>query len=870
MGRVMDFVRTLFSLRRAIPPESPEELRINFKARYHQFKLLLSANNKALEIMAEIEEALKGTWPFGMTFVRSRCTAVSTNVFQIARHLMELAPGRYETLLDRFKEIQQKINPFLAGKDIAHTGPLVVPLDEVDKSVADLVGSKMASLGEIRRHLGLKVPSGFVVTAHGYERFMGYSDLQPEIDRRIQAADTGRMDQVFSLSASIQQLIMGSPFPPDLEDAIREHYRLLAEREGRGVTLAMRSSALGEDLPGTSFAGQYRSELNVSEESLLDAYRGVVASKYSLPAMTYRLNRGIRDEEVAMCVGCIHMVDAVCGGVAYSRNPVDIRDNAIVINAVWGLPKSVVDGIAAADLFIVSRGDPMVIRHKEIPRKEQKFVCYPDEGVCRMDLTGDEGISPSLTDQQALDLARTSAQIEAYYGTPQDIEWAVSRDGSVLILQCRPLQQKAPSSGGGRGERDRGKVLLRGGVTASPGVAAGPVFILKKDADALQFPEGGILAVSQALPRWATLLSRAAAVISEQGGVAGHLANVAREFGVPALFGLEAALTRIRPGQVITVDADGLRIYDGRIEELLETKGQDGKGLMQGSPVFKALEGAAGHIVPLHLLDPDAPSFRMERCRTFHDITRFCHEKSVQEMFRFGKEHHFEERSSKQLLCEVPMQWWVLNLDDGFKDEVEGRFVKIENIASIPMLAIWEGIIAKSWEGPPPVDGKGLMSVMFEATRNTALVPGVRSGYGNRNYFMISRHYCSLTSRLGFHFSTVESLVSERTPENYVRFIFKGGAADLDRRQRRVFFVKEILDEHGFRSDIREDSLIARLEHLDIGVMKQRLKILGFLTIHTRQLDMIMSNPASYLHYRNKLIQEIQELVSATGANISL
>ena len=844
----------------------PDVLRNTFRSRYHHFKLLLNANNGALEVMAEIEDALRGTRPFGMSYVLSRCTNVSTRVWQIVQNLNELAPGQeYEELYERFKEIQQRINPFVQRKTRLKEGPLVIPMADVDKDTADLVGEKMANLGEIRNRVHSNVPDGFVITAKGYQRFMEQSDLQAEIDRKIQATNIERLDQLYRLSARIQQAIIAAPLPGELESAIKENFRLLQGRGGGRIRVAMRSSALGEDLRATSFAGQYRSELNVSGDNLLQTYKEIVASKYGLTAMSYRYNRGIRDEDVDMCVGCMIMADAVSSGVMYSSNPVDIRDERVIINAVWGLPKPVVDGSAATDLFIISRGEPAVITQKDIPFKEQKFTCYPEEGVCRLEPIAEEALSPSLSDEKAMELARLAVKLEAYYGTPRDIEWAVHADGSIVVLQCRPLLQKAthelPDLKRAT-DQETGAIILQGGFKASPGVAAGPVYVVNRDMDAMQFPEGAVLVTVQSLPRWATLLSRAAAVITEKGSIAGHFASVAREFEVPALIGVQGALDHLKKDQMVTVDADGLRVYDGRIERLLGAR-KDPKNLMVESPVFRALKGAAQHIVPLRLLDPDAPSFKAKHCQTFHDITRFCHEKAVHEMFRFGRDHHFSEHSSKQLLCDVPMQWWVLNLDDGFKEEVTGPHVRLENIVSVPMLAVWRGITRFPWEGPPAVDGKGFMSIMFEATRNPALVPGLRTRYADRNYFMVSKNFCSLNSRLGFHFSIVEALVSERPSENYVRFQFKGGAADDQRRQSRILFIKDLLEGYGFRAEVRNDHLLAGIEDHEQDFMEARLEILGYLTIHVRQLDMIMSNDARVNHYKEKFNNDIRTMIAS-------
>src|SRR5208337_3375645 len=157
--------------------------------------------------------------------------------------------------------------------------------------------------------------------------------------------------------------------------------------------------------------------------------------------------------------------------------------------------------------------------------------------------------------------------------------------------------------------------------------------------------------------------------------------------------------------QPVTVDADGLRVWDGKIEPLLLNR-EPAKRLMDGSVVLDILKRVSENIIPLNLLDPESPDFKPAFCRTLHDLTRFCHEKAVREMFSFGKDHPFSERASKQLVYNIPMKWWILNLDDGFREDVPGKFVKLDNIVSIPMLALWEGIVSVPWEGPPPVDSK--------------------------------------------------------------------------------------------------------------------------------------------------------------------
>ncbi len=840
------------------PQLDPEEARKLLTTRYNQFRLLIQANTKTHELIAELEEALRGFHPYGIHYVRALCTRISVTVYKMIRQLNELNPEPYSALFDRFKEIQEQISAQIEPVSFSGEGELVLDFDRVGRDQADLCGPKMAMLGEAGKSLGFRVPAGFVVTTAAFRRFMQQDGLQDEIDRIIQSTDFGNRDEVFQVSSKVMQLIITTEFSDEISSSIMDGYARLRESLGHEVMLAVRSSALGEDVEGSAFAGQYCSILNVDSDSLLMAVKEVMASKYSMQAMAYRSSRGLKDEDVAMSVGCIEMVVPSASGVAYSRNPVNVRDENISIYSVWGLPRAVVDGSTETDEFAVSRGPSPQVVERRIAEKCEKYICDIGEGVCRTELLDNCRTEPSLNDEQALLVADVAVRIEEHFGPPQDIEWALTESGEFYLLQCRPLMLLDDDSEQSNNTMDLPAALFSGGRTASPGVGVGPVFHIRKSADALAFPDGGVMVIRQALPEYAALLDRCSAVISEQGGMAGHLANVAREFGVAALFGVKGAFDLSSEGQIVTVDADGHGVYSGPVEALLTEKPR--QRLMRGSPVQAVLRKAARHIVRLNLTDPDGPNFKPSKCKTYHDIMRFCHEMAVREMFGFGISDKYIMAASKQLICNVPKQFWVLDLGNGVspEGEVNDRCVFMEHVESIPMRALWAGMQAVPWEGPPAIHGKGLMSVMFESTMNPNLNVGTRSTYTQKNYFMISRNYCCLQSRFGFHFCGVESLVGDRTSENYASFQFKGGAANPERRRLRAKFIGSILDEFDFRVRIREDNMHARLEGMSREGMEYHLKILGYLITHTRQLDMIMTNPEQVDGYRARFFKDFE------------
>jgi pyruvate,water dikinase len=366
MKKLVEFFKNRFKKEPAVEGPDAEDLRIAFKERYHHFKLLLNANNSALEIMTGIEQALAGKQPFGMSFVKSNCIAITVSLVRLLKNLEQLSEGKYNHLYGRFDEIWNKISVLIEQKKEGKDERFIIPLNAIDRTMTDLVGSKMANLGEILNKVKLKVPGGFAITAHAYQYFINHNDLQTEIDRQFIASDITDMEVLYGLSAEIQKLIIDAEIPKDLEAEIRRAFEVLEHDMGGPVAVALRSSAMGEDSAANSFAGQYRSELNVHAENLFQKYKEIMASKYSLTAITYRLNKGIRDEDIAMSVGCIAMVDARSGGVMYTRNPLDISDSSVFINSAWGLPKAVVDGSVDCDLFVVGRKDTIQISFKDI------------------------------------------------------------------------------------------------------------------------------------------------------------------------------------------------------------------------------------------------------------------------------------------------------------------------------------------------------------------------------------------------------------------------------------------------------------------------------------------------------------------------
>jgi pyruvate,water dikinase len=209
------------------------------------------------------------------------------------------------------------------------------------------------------------------------------------------------------------------------------------------------------------------------------------------------------------------------------------------------------------------------------------------------------------------------------------------------------------------------------------------------------------------------------------------------------------------------------------------------------------------------------------------------------------------------------MQWWIIDLDDGFTGDVPGKYVRLEQIACAPFHALWEGMTVVPWEGPPAVDGRGFASVLFEATANPALGSPMGPQQPQGNYFLISRQFMNLQARFGMHFCVVEALASDRDGENYLSFSFKGGAADDTRKEARARFIADLLEERGYACTVEGDTVSARIDGLAAEGILVEVKGIGYLLLHTRQLDMIMADPKTVQRYRAKMQADLDGLSGA-------
>ncbi|MDH4230985.1 MAG: PEP-utilizing enzyme [Nitrospirota bacterium] len=817
---------------------------------FGRFRRVLENHNRAIEIITDMGEKLGGDYLFDITYLRRAYTELRENINDSIESFGLLTQGKYSGLKAIFGRIDREINRLLFD-EVPASREMVLFFEDITWDRGSETGGKNANLAVLKNELKLSVPDGFSLTTSAFTEFIRHNGIDAKIAALGQDGDITEEELM-----DIRSAILRGEMPPALNKEIGEAIKKLGTRCSGHCPLAVRSSAVEED-GEYSFAGQYESVLNVplGEAAVEDAYRQVLASLFTEKSAAYHRQAGLDIKNARMAVGCLFMVDAAVSGVLYSENPGGER-NTQLISATWGLGKSIVEGQTDADSYLIRKGGQPVITQKKTGRKNSMVVNGERSGIDIVSTPSNMAGKSSLTDEQALDLAALGARIEAYFRTPQDIEWALDREGRFSLLQTRPLRVAEQTLRSGRAKelKQYVPVLLEAkGLVVQPGAAAGKVFLLRHMDDLDHFPRGAVLVAHHDSSNFVRVMPFVSAIITDVGTPTSHMASVCREFRIPALVNAGDASSILRHGQEVTLLADdegNAIVYEGIVDTLIDHV-RSGSAKMDELYEFRKKRYVLRFISPLNLIDPLLDNFVPEGCKTMHDILRFIHEKSVAGLIE-GARDGGQASSAVKLELPIPAGIMVADIGGGIREQYEGRSVSFEDIVSIPFRAILKGMMHPgAWHADTVSLGA---QDFFSSMMRMPDIVSDSSDYLRYNVAVISHDYVNLNLRFGYHYNMMDCFCSDNARNNHIYFRFAGGATDILKRSRRLELIARILREFGFTIKIKGDLIIARLSNISREEMEKILDQTGRLIAFARQLDAVLHDEASVERYARKFM----------------
>jgi pyruvate,water dikinase len=777
------------------------------REKYEHFKELLDSDAKALDLIADLEAPLYGYDPADVARIRFLAGQLVQAVRDMTASLYDMNPHAYASLPESLERIAADISMLVMQPPLDCAPPYVLSLDEAADH-PDQVGGKAANLAIVRRN-GVATPPGFVITASAFARYLRDNDLEKEIEKRFGEVSLSNNDAIVRVTGELQELILAAKVPADIADDI---LRAVESMNLDGRRLAVRSSALAED-GNISFAGQYASELDVESADVLAAYKRVLAGKYCPRALAYRVRHGLTDNNTAMAALVLPMVKASAAGVVYTFDPAcsAVGGNAVGVYVVGGLAADLVDGsVTPGKHYLTRETEPSIL-----------MGC-----VCES--------SAAIPDKVLCELGKKAMHLEKVFGQPQDVEWAFGPDG-LTILQSRPLQQEQDREAFSAEEIATAIELVSELDCASPGAACGPVHHVSSGADFRGIPKGSVVVTRTLRPALSQFLDRIAAIVAGNGSRASHLASVARERQVPVVVGCEPGI--LEEGAVVTVDAAAGKIFDRCLPSIMARNEAAEKTHAQ---VRAENEELASCTVRLSLLDPEDENFTPEGCRSLHDLVRFCHEKSVAEMFSLVDRGGRGLGKSRRLETTLPLVMYVLDLGDGLAhDATEKGPVDVAALSCIPLRALWSGLADErvAWD-------ESQLHVDWEAFDRVSAGIFSKDSRILASYSIIASEYMHLNIRFGYHFSIVDALCGDLPGANYIKFRFKGGGAALPQRMHRLIFVRQVLEHFGYETTIKGDMLDASYMRMPAAETAHALEVLGLVLAVTRLMDVKLADSA--------------------------
>ncbi len=813
---------------------------------------LLQEDRRCLKLITRLEEIHQRPMPTDWSRIALLTHALSAATTRLISRLQEMHPQAYSQLTQSHSRITSELERFFPQQEFTSSSPYAIPLEKCFQH-PDLVGGKASALARILHETDIPAPTGFVVTTNAFHAFVEENGLRPHIMRQLRRLNLHKPERLAEIAAQLHHTFMAAKVPAKVQEEIEAAIGSISLSSAS--LWAVRSSATGEDEGESSFAGQYTTVLNVGTGDIAQAYKSVLASKYSTTALTYRLYSGLDDSMIPMAALVLPMIDAQASGVMYSLDPLDAcRGECLVIAAIPGPGTRLVDGSAIPDLFLVSRQDPNHFWAKR-PARKPSAKEENEPGTTA-------GSSLCLDDRAASTLARWGLELENLAGAPQDVEWARDKDGDLFILQSRPIQgsrtlfsETEPQE---EAELDPppvspSAVLLEMGTPAGAGIAAGPIHQLVDTSDLGKVPPDCILVTPAIPPSLVPLVYKVGAVLAEQGSKTSHFASVAREFGLPLVVGLGNLSKIVTNGMAVTVDAYRGVVYEGDVPELLAW--QEKQQAKHPSPFQRKLAPLLKKISPLNLTDPGSADFHPANCRTYHDLVRYVHEKGTEEMFSLVDARGGGLRRAKTLESDIPIVMQVLDLGGGLQQSgAAQKSIVPTEVRSIPFQAVWNGLTDReiSW-------AKGLLHLDWQRfDQVSGGIFSLKSSSLLASYALVAHTYAHLLLRFGYHFAVVDTLCGERLEENYIQFRFKGGGGTREKKTWRLIMLDQVLCHFDFQVSREDDMLEAKNMRMDRDSTQMRLRLIGYLLGRTPLLDMALTSKSDALAMAEQFKQKWQ------------
>ncbi|AGF77208.1 phosphoenolpyruvate synthase/pyruvate phosphate dikinase [Desulfocapsa sulfexigens DSM 10523] len=774
------------------------------RSTYESFQELLEYDGRTHEEMAELEALYYLGIKEDFSSIRKRYESFSANVLGMVDSLEKMAPGAHVTLRSYYKKFDFYSKFLLAPPQLNSSPPFVCSLQE-GAGRDDLVGGKASQLATLSSELNLPTPKGFVITANSFNYFMAYNDLRRPVDDILCSIKSVNPQSLVKASAKLVDLIMEGDIPAEISEAITASWKKFPAEFENDPLVAVRSSCLSED-GACSFAGQYLTLLNVAGDTIVDAWLKVISSKYSPEALAYRIHSGLGDEETAMAVLVLEMVDAKASGVLYTAEPSGKKQKDISVHVVRGQGDALVSGRVIPESYAMKDSEENEYKNTQI-----------------------------LSHSELAHLQKQGKRIAEYFESPRDVEWSITREGRLIFLQSRPLgiQETMVVANTAKPLAHKGRLLFKAGVTAAMGQACGLAYVVDSEHPLENVPQGAILVLRETLPSAVRILKQVGGVVAELGSVAGHFSTVCREFGVPLLLAIGDSINKIKHDDEISLFADIQELWQGNC--LSEEKPVPLHETQAALPYFRRLHGLLGFVTPLNLLDPEAKSFVPESCRSLHDIIRFSHEQAVRTMFSLGDRGSGRSKGKRRLRTDLPLDVFLLDVGGGLQEKKGGgKDIHVAEISSTPFLSLWLGLTHPSveWGERSHFDWKSFDEI--------ALAGGVASKDSSEfaSFAVLGSNYVNLNMRFGYHFTLVDAMCDQDMAKNYCQLRFAGGGGDFSGRSLRIDYVTAILSESGFQVTPRGDLLDARLQQIPREVMEQKLQIVGRLLGVTKLMDM--------------------------------